>query len=341
MAFLPPIPSLRPLIWLNISLAALSGIGLLLPIKVAISLQGVVVSDGPTTVITAPNEGVVLEVPREGIVYTKTKTLFRFEQPLLQEELKARNREVVDFQQRLSESKAACKRSLAAAEKRLRESEEMDRLNTKAYSQDAISRLQLYQYRNSLATAVSELDDTRSRCRQEQSQLRSDGLAAQDRLLRSQVSQRFMNTLTAPDDGMVYAITVKPGQRIQAGQELARFVRSSHSIAELRLISADRPFVHVGRSFDVSSPTYAFMPSPPLRSCLAETITPDIISPTGSRSAMEPQTYLLRCRFTKAAAQGPYPLLIGMDVVARAAGADISLFQLLLKGYRASTLTRS
>ena len=53
MSLVPPIPSLRPLLWLNIGLAVLSGVGLFLPIKLSISLHGVVVSDGPTTVLTA------------------------------------------------------------------------------------------------------------------------------------------------------------------------------------------------------------------------------------------------------------------------------------------------
>lgn len=340
MAILPPIPSLRPLVWLNVTLAVLSGVGLFLPIKLAISLRGLVVSDGPTTVITVPNEGVVLEVPREGIIYSKATTLFRFQQPLLQEDLQARRRELADLQQRLAEGKAACKHSLAAAQSRLSEAQEMDRLNTQAYAQQTISRLQLYQYRNSVSVAVRDLDDIRSRCRQEQSQLRSDALAAQDRLHRAQVSQQFLNILTAPDEGMVYAVTVRPGQRVQAGQELARFVRSNRSVADLRLVSTDRPFVQVGRAFEVSSPTYAFMSSPPSRRCLADTITPDLISSSAPGAAMEAQAYQLRCRFTEPAAKGAYPLLIGMDVVARTSGADVSLFQLMLKGYRASVLAR-
>ena len=339
MAILPPIPSLRPLIWLNVGLAILSALGLFLPIKLAISLRGLMVSDGPTTVITAPNDGVVQEVPREGIVYTKAATLFRFQQPLLQEDLQARRREVADLKQRLAESQSACRRSLGDLENRLNEAQEMDRLNTEAYAKQAISRLQLFQYRSSVSAAVRDLDETRTRCRQEQSQLHSDGMAAEDRLSRGQVSQQFLSNLTAPDEGTVYAITAKPGQRIQAGQELARFVSSSRSIAELRLVSSDRPFVHVGHAFDVTSPTYAFMPSQPVRRCLAETITPDLVRPSDPGSAMGAEAYLLRCRFREPAAQGAYPLLIGMDLVARTAGTDVSLFQLMLKGYRASIFT--
>lgn len=336
MAILPPIPSLSPLIWLNLALACLSGVGLFLPIKLAISLRGVMVSDGPTTIITAPNEGMVHEVPSEGIVYAKAAQLFRFQQPLLQEDVQARRREVADLKERLAGSRAACRRSLADLENRLNEAKEMDRLNTDAYAKQAISRLQLFQYRSSLSAAVRDLDETRSRCRQEQSQLHSDGIAAEDRLNRVQVSQQFLTILTAPDEGMVYAISAKPGQRIQAGQELARFVSSRRSIAELRLVSSDRPFINVGRAFDVTSPTFSFMPSQPVRRCLAETITPDLVRPADPGSTVGAEAYLLRCRFTEPVAQGAYPLLIGMDLVARTAGTDVSLFQLMLKGYRAS-----
>lgn len=336
MSALPPIPSLRPLIWLNSVLAIFSSIGFFLPLKLAISLRGLMVSDGPTTVISAVNDGVVLEVPREGVNYSKGAILFRFQQPLMQENLQARQREVSDLRLRLEASRSACKASLLEAERQVREAKDMNQMTTKAYERQAISRLQLFQYRSSLSDAVRDLDAIRSRCRQEQSQLRTDQLAAEDRLSQSKISQQFLNFLSAPDQGSIYAINVKPGQRVQAGQELARFVSSSRSVAELRLLSADRPFVQVGRVFDVTSPTYAFLPSPPVRSCNVETISPDLMNISKSGSATEPQTYLLRCHFAKPASIGSYPLLIGMDLLAHSAGVDVSLFQLMLKGYRAS-----
>jgi hypothetical protein len=340
MSLVPDIPSLRPLYWLNLGLALLSGSGLLLPIRLAISLRGVMASDVPTTVITAPNDAVVSELPREGATYPKGGLLFRFQQPLLSEDIQARRRELTDLKQRLDQSRSDCNLSLAAAKHRLDEAQQMDQLNYEAYKQQAISRLQLFQYRNILNSISRELDDTRARCRQEQAGLRSEILAAQDRLGREQVSQKFLTTITASDDGAVYAITVKPGQRIQAGEVLARFVRSSRSLAHLRIVSSDRPFVRVGQAFDVTSPTYSFLPNPPSRRCLVDTITPDLISTggaiTAAGSSSDPQSYLLRCRFPVPAGQTPYPLLIGMDIVARTAGTNVTMFQLLLKGYRSA-----
>ncbi|MGB7565036.1 MAG: hypothetical protein WBM08_09810 [Prochlorococcaceae cyanobacterium] len=340
MTIVPAIPSLRPLYWLNLCLALLSGIGLALPIRLAISLRGVMASDVPTTVITAPNDAVVSQLPREGASYAKGGLLFRFQQPLLSEDIQARRRELADLKQRLTQSRSDCNLSLAAAKKRLEEAQQMDRLNYEAYSQQAISRLQLFQYRNLLNSIARELEDSRAKCRLEQAQLRSDILASQDRLGREQVSQKFLTTLTASDEGAVYSITVKSGQRVQAGEVLARFVRSNRSVAQLRIGSSDRPFVQVGRAFEVTSPTYSFLPNPPDRLCLVDTITPDLISAggaiTAAGSSSDPQSYLLRCRFTEPAGHGPYPLLIGMDIVARTAGTDVTMFQLLIKGYRSA-----
>jgi hypothetical protein len=340
MTIIPDIPSLRPLYWLNLCLALLSGIGLALPIRLAISLRGVMASDVPTTVITAPNDAVVSQLPREGATYSKGGMLFRFQQPLLSEDIQAHRRELADLKQRLDQSRSDCNLNLAAAKQRLDEAQEMDRLNYEAYTQQAISRLQLFQYRNILNSISRELDDTRAKCRQEQAELRSEVLASQDRLGREQVSQKFLTNITASDEGAVYAITVKPGQRVQAGEVLARFVRSSRSVAHLRIGSSDRPFIQLGRAFDVTSPTYSFLPNPPARRCLVDTITPDLISTggaiTAAGSSTDPQSYLLRCRFPVPAGQGPYPLLIGMDIVARTAGTDVTMFQLLLKGYRSA-----
>ena len=342
MSLVPAIPSLRPPYWLNLCLALLSAIGLGLPIRLAISLRGVMASDGPTTVITAPNDAVVAQLPREGATYSKGGLLFRFQQPVLSEDIQARRRELADLKQRLTQSKSDCNLSITAAKHRLDEAQEMDRLNYEAYSQQAISRLQLFQYRNLLNSVARELEDTRTKCRQEQAQLQSDILASQDRLSREQVSQKFLTTISAPDEGSVYAITVKPGQRIQAGDVLARFVRSSNSVAQLRIGGSDRPFVQVGRAFDVTSPTYSFLPNPPTRRCLVDTITPDLFSAggaiTAAGSSSDPQSYLLRCSFKEPAGHGPYPLLIGMDVVARTAGTDVTMFQLLLKGYRSAVI---
>ena len=158
--------------------------------------------------------------------------------------------------------------------------------------------------------------------------------------LDNDVTGQSLLTTIVTDEGAVYAITVKPGQRVQAGEVLARFVRSSRSVAHLRIGSSDRPFVQLGRAFDVTSPTYSFLPNPPARRCLVDTITPDLISTggaiTAAGSSTDPQSYLLRCRFPVPAGQGPYPLLIGMDIVARTAGTDVTMFQLLLKGYRSA-----
>ena len=215
MTIVPDIPSLRPLYWLNLCLALLSGIGLALPIRLAISLRGVMASDVPTTVISAPNDAVVLQLPREGATYSKGGMLFRFQQPLLSEDIQAHRRQLADLKQRLDQSLSDCNLNLAAAKQRLEEAQEMDRLNYEAHTQQAISRLQLFQYRNILNSISRELDDTRAKCRQEQAELRTEILASQDRLGREQVSQKFVTNIIASDEGAVYAITVKPGQRVQ------------------------------------------------------------------------------------------------------------------------------
>lgn len=341
MSIVPAVPSLRPLFALNLLLALLSAIGLLLPIRLAITLRGVMASDGPTTIMTAPNDAIVSRLPREGQRYNDGAVLFQFQQPLFHEDTEARRRELSDIRQRLNQSRLECSRRIKAAEQRLDEVKKIDSLNAEAYEKQLISRLQMFQYRNAVNTASRDLDEVRSSCRQEQAQLHSDDLAAQTRLRREQVSQQFLSTITATDNGSVYAINVKLGQRVRTGDILARFVRSNQSIASLRIMSADRPFVRVGRSFDVTSPTYSFLPNPPAYRCLVDTITPDLIpsantSVDKSLEGSDPSSYLLRCRFAEPVDQGTTPLLIGMDITAKAAGNDVTLFQLLLKGYRSA-----
>jgi len=340
MTIVPNRPSLRPLYCLNLSLGLLSGIGIVLPIRLSISLRGVMASDLPTTVITAPNDAVVSQLPREGKNYSKEELLFRLEQPLLSEDIQGNRRALTNLKQRQDQRRSDCNLTLAKAKQRLADAQQTYQLNYQAYLQQAISKLQLFQYRNTMNTISIELDDSRNKCHQEQAELGSEILASQDRLSRQLVSKNFLTTLKASEDGAVYSITVKPGQRIQAGAVLARFVRSSRSVAHLRIQSSDRPFVTVGRDFEVTSPTYSFLPNPPARLCLVETITPDLLATSGSNDAADSsstsQSYLLRCRFPVPAGQGPYPLLIGMNIVARTAGTDVTMFQLLIKGYRAA-----
>jgi multidrug efflux pump subunit AcrA (membrane-fusion protein) len=341
MATLPSIPSLRPLVILNVTLGAVAGIGLFLPINLAVTLQGVMVSSGPTISIVVPTDAIVTDIPSEDLSYSQGSLLFRFRQPLTQTDLESNKRELEDLRTRLAEANKACKGSIADSERRLTEAQLMDRLNTNAYTEQAISRLQLSQFRSSLYNATRDLDDIKSRCRQEQSQLRSDIRASQDQYEYSLASERFQNILSAPSEGNVYAITVKSGQRVKAGQEIARFISSRSSIAELRLISTERPFVQLGTVFDVTSPTYAFMPTPPTRICQTKTITPDLISNANSISSDQSSVYVLRCQFIQPASEGSAPFLIGMDLVARTAGVTTSLFQLLLKGYRSTLMTAS
>jgi biotin carboxyl carrier protein len=334
---IPQIPKLRPLYILNISLGAVAGIGLFLPISLAITLHGVMVSTEPTASIIVPRDSIVTGIPREGIAYPKGSQLFLFRQPLIQTDLESNKRELDDLLARLADAQNACRDSIAASQQRVTEAKEMDRLNAQAYANQAISRLQLSQLRNTLFTAVRDLDEIKSTCRREESQLRSDIRGSQDSYKHAVASEHYENLILAPSEGNVYSVSVKPGQRVKAGQEVARFISSRSSKAELRLINAERPFVKLGTIFQITSPTYSFMTTPPVRTCQTKTITPDLIS--RADSSQRSSIYVLNCEFMHSASEGPAPLLIGMDLVARTSGVTTSLFQLMLKGYRSTLMT--
>lgn len=341
MLFISPIPSLRPLIRLNILLAVVGVIGCLMPIRLAISLQGVISSDGPTTLISAPNDAVVSSLPKEGQHYTKSAILFRFEQPLLAEKLIASQMEIRDLEQRIKQGQIECSNRIKSAKSRLTDAKNIDNMNTEAFHKQLISQLQLFQYRNAMNTAIRDLDEVTTLCRKEQAELHSAYLSNKSSLRRERISQDFLSTLSAPSDGSIYSIAVKVGQRVRNGDTLARFVRSNQSIAHLWISSADRPFVKVGRIFDVTSPTYSFVATQPVYPCLVETITPDLVerhnnSAVGTSEESIRTSYMIRCRFKSSVDKGPYPLLIGMDIRAKASSNVVTLFQLLLKGYRAT-----
>lgn len=77
-----------------------------------------------------------------------------------------------------------------------------------------------------------------------------------------------------------------------------------------------------------------------MRSCRLVSITPDLANASTDASNYNESIYLLRCQFSQPTLDVPYPFLIGMDLTARASGAQVSLFQLLLKGYRATVLSQ-
>ncbi|MEB3334042.1 MAG: HlyD family efflux transporter periplasmic adaptor subunit [Cyanobacteriota bacterium] len=341
MAYIPPIPSLKSVTALNLVLGVVCCIGLVIPIRLTISVRGVVTSTTPTNQLSAPSDSVVSHVPEEGRVYDKDQLLFRFSQPVAAEDVSGTRVEIDDLTLRIARHREDCKRSEALARQRLQDAEDLYALNEEAYRQEAISKLNLYQYRQSRSSAAQDLEQVRSSCSQQIDDLRSQLINSQGVLRKLQASQAFHGELVAPERGLIYELTVKPGQRVRSGDVLARFAGSAPVMVTLLVPSLERPFVQVGSRFDVTSPAYSFLPTQPKHSCLIATISPDLVvqagQPDASSQVSQPK-YEARCQFDGPVVGGGTPFLVGMEVTAQSTGTQLSLFQLLLKGYRRSLL---
>lgn len=341
MPYIPPIPSLRSVTALNLVLGVVCLIGLVIPIRLTISVRGVVTTSSPTMQLSAPTDSLIAQIPEEGRLYNKNQLLFRFAQPVAAEDLSGTRAEISDLKLRISSHMKDCKRSESLARQRLHDAEELYALNEQAYLQEAISKLNLFQYRTARTSAAQDLEQIRSTCNQQIDDLRTQLINRQTSLRKLQASEEFQGELVAPDRGLIYELTAKAGQRVRGGEVLARFASSTPVSVLLLIPSVDRPFVQIGSRFDVTSPSYSYLPAQPKHSCLITTISPDIVAQASQPDATSPATqprYEARCQFDSPVVGGATPFLVGMEVIGQGTGTQINLFQLLLKGYRRGLL---
>lgn len=88
--------------------------------------------------------------------------------------------------------------------------------------------------------------------RKENTLARSGLLAARVRLARAKL-ERERATIAAPFDGVVEAVNVSPGERLNAGQDIASVVDLAHLRVEAQVLEHDLPLVKVGGLAVVSS----------------------------------------------------------------------------------------
>jgi len=333
---LPAVPSILSF-RIHIVVASLIGIGCLaIPLNLSLELHGVIASNGPTSSLTSPTEGYVIQLPAPNSAIKKNAILFRFQQPVIAADIVGLIEKQQDLKSRLTRSVSECEPLIQSAEKSLSNAKDSYSLNQAAFKEQAISLLNMLQYRDRVDQYNQELIKQRNECRREADILRTELANVKSELLKYRSTSTFKDRLLAPDSGIVHSIIIKNGERVDSGQLLGMFTASGSTGAELQIPAENRPFILIGDRYSVRSNAYSFLAKEPERSCVIKTITPDVVHSTSSES--RPSMFTSTCRFDKPTDQGPYPLLVGMEVHAYGGAKPASLFLILLHGYRTNIL---
>lgn len=334
LAQLPPVPSfLRLRLFLMMS-SGLAIAAFTLPVRLSLTFNGAISANGPTTPLESTTEGVILTLPPENQVLDRDEVLFRFQQPVLAADLEVLRVQESGLVRRLAETQNQCVSLLRSANRNLTNAREAFLMYEKAYAQDAISKVVLLSHRDAVDSAQRILEEQESQCTRDISGFRSELDITRKQIVKQQSSSQFQQELRSPDRGSAHSLTVKPGQRVVKGQILGQFTAIGSTGAQLRIPVRDRPFVALGDQYTVYSQAYAFLVTPPQRQCRIVSITPDVVVNPGTAAGLEAPAYQALCHFDRSPLEGPYPLLVGMQVDAYGTSVQANLAQLLLRGYR-------
>lgn len=143
--------------------------------------------------------------------------------------------------------------------------------------------------------------------------------------------------LTAPSDGLVTAVAVRPGQRVELGMELLSVVpRSSTSVFELYVPTSRIGRIAENQSVSITLDAYPYQ----VFGTIKARVTRVALAPTSLRAANGMQTvYIVRARMTSQGASsklGKTKLRAGMSIAARIATDRTTLFAWIIRPLQAA-----
>lgn len=241
--------------------------------------RGILRPAGGVRVLLAPTSGVVAELPAgRGDFLKRGQALMRLEDPSLQGSLLEANRQVDllhgDFQSVAQQQDSLYARQTADHQRRMaslqadmgsyEHSQETSlherEANKKLHAQGIVAELEVEKSEDAYEQAQRQLRAGRLALQQEEQEWASIQAQRQQQLFSrksdlssAEAKQEALgfsarqNLIVAPVDGYVDGLIVRQGDRVQAGQAVARLVPAdSRLVAVSFLPEKDRPYVHVG-----------------------------------------------------------------------------------------------
>ena len=308
---------------------------LFLPITLALNLSGRIASDGPSNEIKAPADSIIKEIAKENIRINRGDALFQFEQPLMSAEIQVLEEKISSLNVQIDSSTQQCISVKSILDQNLSHAKELFALKRNAYEIEAISMLNLLGARADLDIINREMAVHEKQCAQDKERLLGEKKVIEKELSKQLSSIALTESVTAPSNGYLHRVSIKPEQKVSAGQLLGIFTSEGTAGATFIIPLRDRPFINVGDKYLVTSEAYQILNNPPIRSCTITAISPDSFA----EEATEPRegdriSFQAQCQFNETPLTGDYPFLVGMQVNGSATSVRATLVQILIEGYR-------
>lgn len=332
---IPEKPSFNTLRGYLFLLAAGVVSALFLPITLALNLSGKIASDGPSTEIKAPTDSIIKEIAKENIRLNRGDTLFTFEQPIMSAEIQVLEEKIRSLNEQKNSSAQQCISVKSILDQNLSHAKELFALKQNAYELEAISMLNLLGARAELDGINREIAVHEKQCAQDKERLLGEKKVIERELNKQFSSIELTESIAAPSNGYLHRISIKPDQKVSAGQLIGVFTSDGTAGAIFTVPLRDRPFINVGDDYLVTSDAYQILNNPPIRSCKITAISPDsFVGETAETIEGDQISFQAQCQFSETPLNGDYPFLVGMQVNGSATSVRATLVQILIEGYR-------
>ena len=332
---IPKLPSLTTLrIYLLILLFGTAG-AFWIPFSLSLSFSGKMASDGPSNEIKAPADSVVSKIAAENKLLKLGDSLFNFDLPNITADITITKERLTSVKEQLKISSAECSQVKKVLNKNLENAKQSFSLRKNAYELETISELNLLSARKELDALNREIAVHQQSCNEENNRLNGEKNIL-EKELDKQISMNILTkNISAPTNGYLHRISVKPGQQVSTGQVLGLFTSEGTAGANLLIPLRDRPFVSIGDNYLITSDAYQILNNPPIRPCIIIAISPDSFNRNQDSDVNNNDlVYQAQCKFQESPLTGDYPFLVGMGVNGSAANVKATLVQILLDGYR-------
>ena len=308
---------------------------LFIPFSLSLNFSGKISPDGPTNEITAPSDSIISSIANENVLLKHKDILVKFSRPEFKADTEIMNARLKSINSQEQIASNECTKVTRALNENLKSAKEVYDLNLEAFQLNVISELKLLTAKSDLNNLESEIAIHLQKCSENNNKLVGEKEVIVKELEKLFALNKLTQSITAPADGYLHRVSVKPGQLVTSGQTIGSFTSEKTAGAALIIPLRDRPYVKVGDSYLITSEAYQILSDPPIRECTISAISPDSFIDNASRNA-DPQnlSFEAECRFKASPIAGDYPFLVGMSINASATSVKASLIQILLEGYR-------
>ena len=332
---IPKLPTLT-ILRLYLFILVLGSIGaFFIPFSLSLNFSGKMASDGPSNEIKASIDSIVSTIAPENKLLKIGDKLFKFKQANIAADLNIVKARLASIKEQISTSTTECNKVKNVLDQNLEDAEQAFSLKKIAFELETISQLNLLSARKELNDLNREIALHQQRCNQESNKLLGEKIILEKEMDKQLSLNNLSEVISAPTNGYLHRVSVKPGQQIFAGQSIGLFTSEGTAGAMLLIPLRDRPFINVGDTYLITSDSYQILSKPPIRSCVISAISPDSFNSNQDSDVKNNDlTYQAECKFQESPLTGEYPFLVGMRVNGSAASVKATLVQILLEGYR-------